>query len=251
MSLDISSEKPVFGSHLHSFRLVNSYLINVANRRVHSVPPQCLLPDTGVPLLVVGDLNIHSALADPRRAFSSPEVSCSALYFELVALGCLALLNSLGVYTRFPLSGKARPSVINLAFANSMLRPFVQSCKTSLPSTGSDQVPITIILASPSCDPASPRLRWDNTDWELLSPIGKHFMVPSPPLCPSAKFLDDWLTGALVHLTALLKDHTPSSRPSHHSKPWWTPHLTILRRKYHMGARLARKQGTVTRQKSW
>jgi len=245
MSLDISSEKSVFGSHLHSFRLVNSYLMNTANRRVHSVPPECLLPDTGVPLLLVGDLNIHRALADARRSFSSQEVSCSAPYLELAELGGFALLNSPGVYTRFPLSGKAHPSVINLAFANSMLRPLVKSWETSLPSTGSDHVPITIILASASWDAASPRLMWDNTDWEPLSPIGKHLIVSSPPPYPSPKFLDDWLTGALDRLTALLKDHTPSSRPSHHSKSWRTPHLTILCPKYDMGALLAHKQGTM------
>jgi len=34
------------------------------------------------------------------------------------------------------------------------------------------------------------------------------------------------------------------SRPSHHSKPWWTPHLTTLRREFHKASRTARKHGT-------
>ena len=34
------------------------------------------------------------------------------------------------------------------------------------------------------------------------------------------------------------------SRPSHASKPWWTPHLSILRRKYHKAASSARKSDT-------
>jgi len=71
MSLDISSQKPVFGSRFHSFRLVNAYSINSADRRVHSVPPESLFPDTGTPLLVVGDLNIHNPLADPALLFLS------------------------------------------------------------------------------------------------------------------------------------------------------------------------------------
>jgi len=37
------------------------------------------------------------------------------------------------------------------------------------------------------------------------------------------------------------------SRPSHHSKPWWTPHLTILRREYHKAARAAKKHDTPHR----
>jgi len=82
-------------------------------------------------------------------------------------------------------------------------------------------------------------------DWELLSPLIKIFIVPPPPPCPSPKGLDDWLTGTLDRLTGLLKDHTPSSRPSHHSKPWWSPHLTVLRHEYHKAARLASEQGTM------
>jgi len=60
MSLDISSQRPVFGSRFHSFRLVNAYSSNSADRRVHSVPPESLFPKTVVPLSVVGDLNMHN-----------------------------------------------------------------------------------------------------------------------------------------------------------------------------------------------
>jgi len=52
------------------------------------------------------------------------------------------------------------------------------------------------------------------------------------------------MSESLNSLLALLKEHTPVSRPSHHSKPWWTPHLTILRREYHKAARAARKHDT-------
>ena len=245
MSLDISSQKPVFGSRFHSFRLVNAYSINLADRMVLSVPPESLFPDTGVPLLVVGDLNIHNPLSDPLHSFSCQEVSFSAPYFELAALGGFGLLNSPGVYTRFPLWGKVRPSVIDLAFANPLLLLLGKGWETSLPSTGSDHVPITILLPSPSPDPAPPHLRWDHTDWEPLSPYISNFIVPPPPPCPSPKILDDWLAGPLNRLTGLLNNHTPSSRPSHHSKPWWTSYLTVLRREYDKAARLARKQGTL------
>jgi len=193
----------------------------------------------------VGDLNINNPLADPLRSFSSQEVSSSAPYFELAALGGFALLNSPGVYTRFPLSVKAHPSVIDLDFSNPLLLPFMKAWETSLPSTRLDHVPITILLASLSPDQAPPRLRWDHTDWELLSLIIKDFIVPPPPPCLSPKTLDNWLAGVLDRLTGLLKEHTPSSHPSHHSKPWWSPHLTVLRREYHKAARLARKQDTM------
>ena len=211
MSLDISSQKPVFGSCFHSFTLVNAYSMHSANRRVHSVPPESLFPDTGIPLLVVGDLNIHNPLADLLRVFSFQEVSSSAPYFELAALAGFGLLNSPGVYTSFPLSGRARPSVIDLAFANPLHLPFFKRWETSLPSTGSDHVPITILLAALSLDPAHPHLRWDHTHSELLFPIIRNFIVPLPPRCPSPKDLDDWLAGHWTASQAFLRN-TPQAR---------------------------------------
>jgi len=124
MSLNVSSQKLVFGSLFHSFRLINAYSINSADRRVHSVPPESLFPDTGLPLQVAGDLNIHNPLPERLCFFSSQEISSSTPYFEQAAVGGFALLKSPGVYTRFPLSGKARPSFIDLAFANPLLLPF-------------------------------------------------------------------------------------------------------------------------------
>ena len=243
-SLDISSSEPLFGTAFHSFRIINAYSTNTVANRVHSVSPEVLFPDLGFPLLVLGDLNIHNPLSDPLRHFSHREVSSSTPYFEKAAESGFALLNPPGEYTRFPLVGKARPSVIDLAFANSPLLALVKSWEATLPSTGSDHVPITITLAPPSLNRKPPRPRWDDTDWETLDPIIKGFKVPAAPPCPTPPQLDEWMSESLNRLVALLKEHTPVSRPSHHSKPWWTPHLSILRREYHKAARTARKHDT-------
>ena len=54
-----------------------------------------------------------------------------------------------------------------------------------------------------------------------------------------------WVAGWVVRLThSRLKEHTPVSRHSHRSKPWWSPHLTTLRREFHKVSRLARNHGT-------
>jgi len=244
LALDVSSNEPLFGSAFHSFRVINAYSTNTVDHRVHSVQPEDLFPDLGFPLLVVGDLNIHNPLLDPLRHFSPREISSSTPYFEKAAESGFALLNPPGEYTRFPLVGQARPSVIDLAFANPHLLPLVKSWDASLPSTGSDHIPITITLAAPSLSQKPPRPRWADTDWETLDPIIKGFKVPAVPSCPTPPKLDEWMTESLNRLVALLKEHTPVSRPSHHSKPWWSPHLTILRREYHKAARKARKQDT-------
>jgi len=140
--------------------------------------------------------------------------------------------------------GKSRPSVIDLAFANPHLLPLVKSWDASLPSTGSDHIPITITLATPSLNQKPPRPRWADTDWESLDPIIKSFRVPAAPSCPTPPKLDEWMSESRNRLVALLKEHTPVSRPSHHSKPWWTRHLTILRRECHKAARAARTHDT-------
>jgi len=244
LALDVSSNEPLFGPAFHSFRVINAYSPNTVDHTVHSVQPEVLFPDLRFPLLVVGDLNIHNPLSDPLRHFSPREISSSTPYFEKAAESGFARLNPPGEYTRFPVLGKARPSVIDLAFANPHLLPLVKSWDASLPSTGSNHIPITITLAAPSLSQKPPRPRWGDTDWETLDPIIKGFKVPAVRSCPTPLKLDQWMTASLNRLVALLKEHRPLSRPSHHSKPWRSPHLTILRREYHKAARKARKQDT-------
>jgi len=244
LALDISSDEPLFCTAFLSFRIINAYSTNTVDHRIHSVPPDVLFLDLGFPLLVVGDLNIHNPLSDPQRHFSPREIWSSTPYFEKAAESGFALLNPPGEYTRFALVGKARPSVIDLAFANPHLLALVKSWEASLPSTGSDHRPITIILAAPSQDQIPPRPRWADTDWESLDPIIKGFRVPATPSWPTLPKLDQRMSESLNRLVALLKEHTTVLRPSHHSKPWWTPHLTVLHREYHKASRVAKKHDT-------
>jgi len=178
---DVSSQEPLFGTKFHSFRLINAYSTNIPDHRVHSAFPESLFASLEVPLLVVGDLNIHNAHSDPLRSLSPREIISSTPYFQKAAEAGFALLNPAGEYSRFPPVGTARPSVINLFFANPHLLPMVQIWEISLPSTSSDHVPITITLAPPILTPSPKRPRWSDTDWEILSPIIKGFRVPPAP----------------------------------------------------------------------
>jgi len=159
LALDVSSNEPLFDTAFHSFRVINAYSTNTVDHRVHSVPPEGLFPDLGFPLLVVGDLNIQNPRSDPLRHFSPREISSSTPHFKKVAESGFVLLNPPGEYPRFPLVCKAPPSVIDLAFANPPLLPLVKSWDASLPSTGSDHIPITITLATPSLNKKPPRPR--------------------------------------------------------------------------------------------
>ena len=244
LALNVSSQEPLFGTNLYSFRVINAYSTNTHDHRVHSVSTEILFPTLDVPLLVVGDLNIHNPLADPLQSCSPREIGSSTPYFEKAAEAGFAPLNLPGEYTRFPLVGNARPWVIDLAFANPLRLQMFKSWEVSLPLTGSDPVPITIHLAPPTLFPSPRHPRWADTDWETLALLIKPFQIPAAPPCPWATDLDKWLAGLLDRLTALLKEHTPVSTPSHYSKPWWTPHLTTLLREFHKASRVVRKHGT-------
>jgi len=131
LALDISSNEPLFGTAFHSLGIINAYSTNTVDHQVYSVSPDTLFPDIGFPLLALGDLNIHNPLSDPLRHFSHLEIASSTPYFEKAAESGFALLNPPGEYTRFPLVGNARPSVIDLALANSPLLPLIKSWEAS------------------------------------------------------------------------------------------------------------------------
>ena len=68
--------------------------------------------------------------------------------------------------------------------------------------------------------------------------------IPPAPLSPSPDQLDTWFAHSLDTLTAVIRLHTPVSRPSPKSKPWWSPSLTALRKEYAKACRAAKKHRT-------
>ena len=123
------------------------------------------LPDVDFACLAAGDFNIHNHAVDPLRVISCAEEKASTPYFNQAADLAYFLLNTPGVYTRFPLSCSIRPSAIELAYTNPLMRPAFRSWdSTTLPSTGSDHVPILINLAAPTDERAPPQPMWDKAD---------------------------------------------------------------------------------------
>ena len=96
LALDVSSQGTLFGTNFHSFWLINAYSTNTRDHCVHSVSPESRFPTLDVPLLVVGDFNIHNPRSDPLRACSPREIGSSTPYFEKVAQAGFALLNKAG-----------------------------------------------------------------------------------------------------------------------------------------------------------
>ena len=141
----------LFGASVTQFRIVNVYNLNFRHIGSMTLSPLVSSPEVHFPWLVVGDCNIHHLLSEPLRAPFSEELSLSFPYFSRASELSYLLLNLPGVFTRFPLGGNSRPSVIDLAFASPGLAPCCHHCDTTLLSTGSDQVPITIIASILAC----------------------------------------------------------------------------------------------------
>ena len=233
MYLDIYTPDGCFGTSAPKFRLNNIYARETGGH-ARSVSPEVAFQQVDFPYLVAGDFNIDNPASDPLRVFSYSEELESAPFYSLASDRGFRLLNTPGVYTRFPLSGFHRPSAIDLSFSNPLMSPaFVAWDTTSLPSTGSDHVPVLITLAPPTDKPMPRTPCWDLTDWEALRPRLQAYCVPPAPLHPSPTQLNEWFSSSLNSLTALLMDETPLPRPSRRSTPWWTPLLTVLRKEYH------------------
>jgi len=145
-TLEISANS-LFGMKAEKFHVVNCYSVWGSAATERTVSPFLALPTPAFSTLVVRDFNIHHPSADPIRKHNSSELMASFPYFSSAAEHRSTLLNTPGVHTCFPLLGSSRLSVLDLAFASSSLMPFFQEWTTDLPSTGSDHVPITIMIA--------------------------------------------------------------------------------------------------------
>src|ERR1700710_903302 len=241
MALDVFSPSGLFNHSHTQLRLYNSYSVAGTFSGSRTVLPKDLFQAHSFPVLVLGDLNIHHPQSDPLRTISQQEYATSSPYFDLAHDLQFALLNSPGVFTRFPFDSSTRPGVLDLAFANHTLQPYFANWHTNLPATGSDHLPITITFCSPLLKPPPPSPDWKHTDWDSLLPALKSLSIPPPPLNPTDLSMDAWLSRHLAALTTLLRSHTPSKRPSVHAEPWWSAELSHLRQSYNLAARTHRR----------
>ena len=173
-------------------------IINVYNppRDAASVAPRFtpheIFPLGAVATLVAGDFNLHHYTTDPTRAISRKEYLASDPFFSAAEQRGFSLLNTPGVYTRFPLSGIGRPSVLDLAFASASLSPFLAGWGTPYESTGSDHVSILVSFSTPALLPPRPTPDWARVKWAGAHEDLKSITVLPPPQFLTAKALDTW-----------------------------------------------------------
>ena len=181
IALEVYTPHGGFGSTFCRFRIGNVYARPI-NHPSRSVSPETSFVNSGFPYLVAGDFHIHNPAVDPFSILPSSEELESAPYFNNATNCGFSLLNTPGIYTRFPFSTLHRPRAIDLAFANPPLFPaFRQWDATYHPSIGSDHVLNLISLQPPAPELPLPRPKWGDTDWPVLENTLEGWGVRPPP----------------------------------------------------------------------
>ena len=230
MALDLFTPNGFFNPCTTGFTIINSYSTKGRANNTRSVPPDIIFPSGPLPTVTLGDLNIHHPTADPLRTFKEDEIATSTPYFDRATDLGFSLLNTPGVFTRFSMSLVGRPGVLDLAFACPLLSPYFSEWSDSLPSTGSDHIPILLRFETRLFRPPPPTPNWVLSDWAALDTALKATVIsPQPPL-PTASSLDLWLSTNLGKVTSQFALHTPMKRVTFRSKPWWSELLSMLRK---------------------
>jgi len=233
-------------------------LVNVYNRVVdggNTVPPEAAFVETNEPTLVVGDMNCHTAFTDPLRQLGQGERRRGELYMRTAALSGFNILNTPGIYTRFPDNPELhRPSVLDYALANAALLPKVSRWRDVFQRTGSDHIVIVIDINSEEVEIAAPSPDWDKITWRteegkpnpLIEEALKEYRSGGTGykrISEAQNAIDDFQT-SLNRLIHLVRSWAPMKKPTKWSKAWWTPEITELRRIYTAAARRVGRDGT-------
>ena len=240
LSVDVFSPEGLFGSPHRSLRVTSVYFLRPNPPPYGSSPPVPIFSLLSYPHLVLGDFNLHYPLADPCRAGSEKEFTICTRHFDAAFDAPYPSLNTPRVYPRFPFDTIARPSVLDLAFANTALSRLVSSWDTPRPSTGSDHIPCVITLKPPAIMLAPPTPHWALLDMDYVGKALDAFTTLPCPARPTPNSLSRWFDISSTRLTFLLPFHAPSKRRCPRSKPWWSPRQSSLRREYHMFTRISR-----------
>jgi len=240
LSVDLFSPEGLFGSPHPSLRVTSVYLLRTNPPPYRSIPPERMFSFLSYPHLVLGDFNLHQPLADPCHCLSEIEFAISTRYFDAAFEVPYHLLKTTRVYTRFPFDSISRPSVLDLTFAITALSPLLSAWDNPLPSTGSDHVPCVITLKPPAIMLRPPTPHWALLDLDEVGQALDAFTTLPCPAGPTPNSRIRWFNISSTCLTSLLTSHAPIKRPCLHSKPWWSPPLSSLRREYHKFARISR-----------
>ena len=134
--------------------------------------------------LLMGDFNLHNPIWDPFRAFSYEDLRLSAPLVDQASQNGFSLVSPVGTHTFLPNNLSHRPSVLDLAFASSLL-PLVSDARI-LDSAGSDHLPVLLRIAYPKTPRSRPTPNWKRFDIEKTLPQPKPSQLTPPQATPKS-----------------------------------------------------------------
>lgn len=191
--------------------------------------------DSTQPLVVAGDFNLHHPLWSGPDFPERVRRSDAEPLLQLLSANDLSLALPPGTPT-FRSDAHHSWSTLDLVLVSSPLLSNVTRCETAY-GHGSDHRCIEFeVDLSVSLQPEELRRpAWRDTDWNKFTEVAEdlwHAKQIDTRSCVLTSSSDiDTLVYDITDIFAQAsKDATPSSRPCPHSKRWWSPELTALKR---------------------
>ena len=225
------------------FTLFNIYLdcdhsnILQALQAFSRLHPRLIRPTDNAHIVWLGDFNRHHPHWDnstDHRLFTPAHLRAAELLIQHVADWDLIMTLPASMPTHEHHVTKKKSRLDNV-FCTPHTTDLIIQCEAMLmdPKPGTDHFPIiTILELLLPCLVASPQPDFRKTDWTAFSSELRIRLADFPPAEPLVNVRD--LDAACRNLTEALQDvintTVPLSRPSPHSKRWWTKELTQLHR---------------------
>jgi Endonuclease-reverse transcriptase len=234
---------------LARFRLI----INVYNAHAHNKDNSAALQayisnlnkDNYDLILIGGDFNLHHPLWNPT-SYHGHDDEADILIDALTHLN-LSLLLPPGTIT-YPNA----KTTIDLVWGNKKAAQNLIACTTSHEhDVGSDHLPIqTVISVTTQPTPVQYAYNFDKTDWETLKTKVTSYL-PNLQTPNNPTDLNKYATDIVNAILQAINDTTPRKQPCPHSKRWWKPELTKLRKQVHRLRNRTRRRGTEQTQAAW
>jgi len=193
---------------------------------LHSYLEQNLRPHRYEFIVMGGDFNCHHPLWN-RPEYDRHDDEADRL-IDLAASLDLKLMLPPGTVT-YPNAGTS----IDLTWGNETAVNNMLKCKIAEDHDhGSDHLPIeTVITRTIQTPPSEPAFNFTKTNWKEFNKRLKLHLLPLANLSYKTRAGIDKYTEQLVNaIISAVKETTPLTKPSPHSKRWWTEQLTQLKR---------------------
>ena len=199
-----------------------------------------------ISIIVAGDFNSHHPAWNPQH-YTRHDSSGDELIDLAVDLQ-LSLLLPPGTVT-FPNAG----TTIDLIWGSTDLKNKTLKCGIATEhDIGSDHYPIaTVITANLQTFSPTYRYNYVKTDWDNFDKLLKAQLPSLQTTLATNKAIDSYTKCLVTALQSAIEQSTPRKRPSPHSKRWWLPELTTLRREVNKLRNIYRRSLHPAAERAW